>query len=800
MNIDLKFDGKNLYLIKDNGVEILKPPKPYFYILTNEASKIPQVVNNIKARGVESIEETTYKAIINTQGSRYDIVDSFKVYKVVCTTPVVVPQIAQYFMQCGFRCSAFNVRYLARCSFDLDIHYFDTYPLYYGLDPEIMNNIQKLKILVIDVEAVGTKPILASCYWFTPLSEIRKDDVMHFKLPEEADQFQKLINKAVVLSGHNIIGFDIPILKRNDFKIDTCQKCIIDSSAVLSNWASSFWIGSARSLLDVAKAMAKNVGITKEEIETKIKGRGKVDRMSWEELVKYNVNDVVITCKIENVVITFLAVVSALTQIPISVLQNLTAGLVAEYYLLHELEIKGLIPEYKKVQWKAEHEKVYIYREGLIVENVGKYDVKMMYPTFTLNTFADPTLLIKEDSDVEKILFNLKSGIGAIWTVLKKLYNVRSMTKKLKKSDPKFENVDMGMKAIINALSYGVQGKQGGYAIMGNEAVPKFIFLKTSKILFETIKELQERGHKVIYGDTDSLFILLNGKNPQEILKDVNEVLNRYSLEADFEGKYDKAFIIKKKNYILIGDDVVIKGGKLKIDLKFFLPRCISDNYVDIVKAPVDQRRKIIKELIDSAYIEDLFPLIAQQFWRLIGKDPQSVKRQVSKESKKYVQVHTVWEDKPTLVLKKMNISHMCMPAHAPFFAHLILQNIDKIFLFDYDPFLILEAQYLYFPSKYFKYVLGLLNYKAYERGIYYINDKLYAFSLQKFHYILKDRFGTYAVVSPEETDRLRGRYTLEAITVKYKFRQINIKEDTLRGIVYKLTIARLKEQGIEII
>jgi len=800
MNIDLKYDGKKLYLIKEKEVETLDPIDPYFYILIKEKTKIINALKNLSVKGIKEIEETNYKAIINTKGSRYDLDPEYKVYKVKCTTPVIVPQIAEQLLKTGFKCSAFNIRFLARCSFDLDIHFFDTYPLYYGLDPEIMNNIQKMKALIIDVEAVGTKAILASCYWFSPLSEIRKDEVMHFKLPEERDEFQKILNKALIISGHNIIGFDIPILKRNDFKIDLVKKCVIDSSAVLSNWSSSFWIGSARSLLDVAKAIAKNVGITKEEIETKIKGRGKVGKMSWEDLVKYNINDVVITCKIANVVISFLAVVSAITQIPISILQNLTAGLVAEYYLLRELELRGLIPEYKKVQWEAEHEKVYIYQEGLIVDNLSKYDVKMMYPTFTLKHHVDPTLIVNEGKNVDEIKFDLRSGIGAIWTILQKLYQVRLMTKKLKKKDPSFEYADMGMKAIINSLAYGVQGKQSGYSIMGNEAVPKYIFLQTSKILFETIKELQEKGHKVIYGDTDSIFILLNSKDPNEVLKDVNEVLGRYGLEADYEGTYSKAFIIKKKNYVLVGDDVIIKGGKLKINLKFYLPRIVSDNIIDIIKTPVDQRRKLIKELIYSANIEDIFPNIAQQFWRLLGKDPQSVKRQVAKEGKKYVKVQTVWEDKPTLVLKKARLPNLSMPFYSPLFNLVMVENRDILYLFDYDPFLIAESQYLYIPSNLFKYVSGILSFKNLERGFYLINDNLYAISIIDFKYILKTSSGNYLKVKPEETEFLKGRLVLEAVRPRIRTRKVTISEDTLREIVYRISVNRIKELGIEVI
>jgi len=757
MIVDLKFTGKELVIIKDDGIDLKKPIEPYFYIIHKKDFQLAKFLGKLDVKGVKRIEETNYKAVINIKGSRYEIDDNYVVKKVVCTSPNVVPSVANAYMLSGFKASAFNIRYLARCSFDLDLHYFNSYPLYYGLDPKIMENISKLKILVIDVEAIENKPVLASCLYWSPLSEVNKDDVMHFKLPEQSDELQKILNKSYIILGHNVLGFDIPILRKNNFNINIMAKSVIDTSATLSSWGSSFWIGSARSLLDVAKAMAKNVGITREEIEIKERSRGKISKMSWEDLVKYNVNDVVITCKIANVVSSFLAVVSALTQIPISILQNLTAGLVAEYYLFHELEMKNIIPEYKKVIWKASHEKVYIERENLLVTNVGKYDIKMMYPTFVINYFVDPTLLKREGKKVDEIEFDRKSGFGLIWSITKKMYEVRKMTKKLKKQNPAFESVDMGVKALINALAYGVQGKKSGYSIMGNEAVPEYIFLKTSEITFNVIKNLRKKGFRVVYGDTDSFFVYLEDRDPNEVLKALNEELAKYGLEADFEGTYQNAYFLKKKNYILVGDDVIVKGGKIRIAMKFYLPRIISSNIIEIIKANYYERKKVINELIDSANIEELFPLIAQQLWRLVGKDPQSVKKIETEKGKKYVRVLTEWEDKPQILLKKCGISHWLMPSHSPLFNFMISLSTDRLMLHEYDAYFVLDALYLYIKHSLFRIFSEFLSYKENERGIFYINDNLYLFRLKSVNYILRDKAGSTMLVNSNNVDSIEA-------------------------------------------
>jgi len=350
----------------------------------------------------------------------------------------------------------------------MKINFFNAIPIYYGLDVSIMNNIGKLKILVLDVEAKEDKVTLVSTYEYHPLKEIEKDDIQCWE-ENQLDELSKYLSKFIILAGHNIKGYDLPILLKNNCWIDTATKSIFDTCKVLSSWAQSLQVGSARSLLELARVLKEQAKITDEEIRIKEEGKRRLFSMNKDELVEYNINDVVITCKVLNVIFPFIATVSAMTQIPLSIVQELPAGLVAEYFFLRWCELHRFIPEYRSVSWNVEKERVYASQEGVLIKPekgwICQYDINMMYPSYVLSNFIDPTLLVeepeetkgvsivvKDDSIIKSIRFDRRSGIGILWSAVKYLRDLRLMTKKLKKQDVLFEPLDKGVKAILNAL------------------------------------------------------------------------------------------------------------------------------------------------------------------------------------------------------------------------------------------------------------------------------------------------------------------------------------------------------------
>ena len=785
MIIDAKLDYKagKLVLIRSDGeVEERELVAPYFYAIVPRRSA--DVLKRLIG-GEDAWLEEDWRTPIILKGDRYVEAPDYIVYKVYTGSPTLVPRVSEALRSMGIRVAASNVRYIIRNAFDLDVRFFDTIPLYYGFDPGVIERLRHVKGLVIDVEASRGRPVLASAYWYTPFEEVRRDDVMSFWLPEEADELQKLLSKAPLIIGHNVLGFDIPLLRRAGFNVDTAYKSVFDTSVLLATYGSSLKVGSARSLLDVALILKEDAGITDEEIEIKRSVKGRIEGLSREELVRYNANDVVITAKLLNIFYPFAAVVSALTQIPISEVVSLPAGMVAEYFLLHLTELMGYVPEYRPTNVKLRGERVWLEKEGATYTKVLQMDVKMMYPTFVLRHFIDPTLHVGGGE------FDRRAGLGIVYSAVLRLAMVRQLSKQLKKRDPLYEPLDAGIKAILNALAYGVQGKQSGLAIMGNPWCPSKIFYGTREAQFNTIEYLRGKGIRVVYSDTDSFFVALEGRDPGEVVKITNDYLARYGLEVDVEDVWDSMFVYSKKNYILRkGDKVVVKGSALHNLERFYTPEAVSVH--ELLRYPSrEERLKALKEMIESASIEDLFVRGHQQVWRLIGKDIQSWKR-LRERRTRYMRVLTPWAEKPLLVLKKARGGQLFLPHSSPILA-LFMEHGEEVHLADLNPFQIVELRSLKVDGE-------LARLKArYSLGdlLVYIDD-VYTVRVEGIYYGIRQ--GTrvkyvpmwYEGVYPE-----RPVGVLETVKGDVAYWRVRVDEDLLRRLVFLEARKTLEEYGV---
>jgi len=789
MIIDAKVDYKKwkLNLIYDDGkVEELECVKPYFYVI------IPDTFNDLFIKLAKSSNmnvEQVNKYPIIWNGSKYIVSFNHSVFKVICESPTQVPKLANQVLQFNrkfdTRISAHNVRYVVRNTFDKDVRFFNAIPLYYGFDSTIIENISKVKALIIDVEVINGEPRLCSCYVYRPFTEVKKDDVISLELPNQLDELAYLIRRHSLLAGHNLIGFDIPIIRKLGIMFDDVKKSIFDIVYTLNTFSQSFQIGSARSLLDLAIVLKEKAGITDEEIEIKRKSRKILKSENWDEIVKYNINDIVLTAKIMDMIFPFIATLSAYTQIPLTECMSLPAGMIAEYFLLHYCEIQGFIPEYTRVSVTLSGERVWLELEGKEYRNVLQADIKMMYPSFVYHNYIDPTLIVDKDT------FDRRAGIGLLFSAVRRLYIFREYTKKLKKQDKKFEAMDLGVKAIINALAYGVQGKQSGYSILGNPVTPAKIYYGTRDIQFKLIDYAREKGYHPVYSDTDSIFIQLRDNYTSEdikkIINDLNQFLSKYGLELDVEDVWDKFYVYAKKNYILKkGDKVIVKGSALINLKKFYLPECISLHELLKYESRED-REKYIQEVIHSCEIHELFIRASQQVWRLVGKDYQSLKRMRDK-MKEYMRVLTVWNEKPVIYLKKIRNYMISMPHTAPIIK-MFLDKGSEIDLHDYTAHDIIEIYMHKLPALKIKNLVG---------DVLVWDEDLYVVSIDKLWYVLRCGGKEYTILSDYVNKPTVGMIvTLTKLKLDFDVKKVQISEDVLRKCVLDYTKTILRKYGL---
>jgi DNA polymerase elongation subunit (family B) len=207
--------------------------------------------------------------------------------------------------------------------------------------------------------------------------------------------------------------------------------------------------------------------------------------------------------------------------------------------------------------------------------DVTVLDFASLYPSIIRNwNLSYETVDVKECKELDEVkdeegnvlhtVCKDRPGITAVITGLLRDFRVKIYKKKAKQKGIEEERrtlydvVQRGMKVFINA-TYGVFGAETFplYA----PAVAESVTALGRFVITSTVKKAEEMGLKVLYGDTDSLFIY---KPRSEVLKKLVEwVKEAFGLDLEVDKSYRYiAFSGLKKNYfgVLENDKVDIKG------------------------------------------------------------------------------------------------------------------------------------------------------------------------------------------------------------------------------------------------
>ncbi len=168
-----------------------------------------------------------------------------------------------------------------------------------------------------------------------------------------------------------------------------------------------------------------------------------------------------------------------------------------------------------------------------------------------------------------------------------------------------YDVVQAAMKVYINA-SYGVFGHE------------KFPFYTPSLaesvtalgryVITSTLKKARELGLKVLYGDTDSLFLWSPSKGKLNSL--IEWVSRTFNLDLEIDKEYKYVAFALKKNYIGVRDNgkVDVKG---MVGKKKNVPKLLQDTFVKVVNLisnidpdpiALDNVKKRLKETVQDLY------------------------------------------------------------------------------------------------------------------------------------------------------------------------------------------------------
>lgn len=215
-----------------------------------------------------------------------------------------------------------------------------------------------------------------------------------------------------------------------------------------------------------------------------------------------------------------------------------------------------------------------------IYENVIVLDFKSLYPTIIQTFRIDPISLLNNNVDtiITPAGFKFSYSKNYLPKFIGELMKQRSEAKK--RGDT---HLSQAIKILMNSF-YGVMGSTG--CRFYHPDLPSAITSTGQWLLLNSRDYLEERGYKVLYGDTDSLFVKIKDEeagdpfsNGERIAVDMNvywtdRLLREYKVqsyvEIEFE-KYYRKFILTpargsetgaKKRYA----GLLVKNGKEEIE------------------------------------------------------------------------------------------------------------------------------------------------------------------------------------------------------------------------------------------
>ncbi|MBI5252881.1 MAG: ribonuclease H-like domain-containing protein [Euryarchaeota archaeon] len=296
-----------------------------------------------------------------------------------------------------------------------------------------------------------------------------------------------------------------------------------------------------------------------------------------EKLIKYSMEDAEVTLRLAE---KFLPLQYELTRIvkqPLHDVSRMTAGQLVEWLLMREAS-KGseLIPNHPAgEEFIRRTEETYIggyVREPKkgISEDIAVFDFRSLYPSVIVTHNIDPSTFMRgrNENRVPGLDYCFsKEKKGFIPAILENLIDHRmKMKQRIRQSKDELEKrmlevQQYALKILANSF-YGYMGypRARWYKKECAESVAAFARMYIQKVM--KIAE-EEFKLEVVYGDTDSLFVLIGKEKEKalQFLEHVNKTLPGI-IELEHEGFYKRGIFVTKKRYALIDewDKITVKG------------------------------------------------------------------------------------------------------------------------------------------------------------------------------------------------------------------------------------------------
>ncbi len=619
--------------------------KPYFYIRTDDVKKLEEINSEINY----SVKDTKMKNFFEKKLSR-----------VTFAQPKEMAKLREEFHKYDIFSYEADIKFVYRFLMDHDIkgsiEIKGDYKKSENIDrvyqePELNPIYYKpnLRVLAIDIEtSMSMKNIFSISMYAKDFSKVlivsNKKLENCESLEDEKSllvRFKEIIHKydPDIITGWNLIDFDLKIIKEKFDEYNIIFNIGRSSQPGYLRFNSSFFKDStanvpgrvildAMTLLKISFIKLKDYKLqtAAEEIlsasklnifEDLDKGT-EIERLFKEDpqkLADYNLLDskLVIDILDKKGIIDMTVQRSLLTGMQLDRVKASIASLDNLY--IRETKKLGYICKTSEFKERTARIKGGYVKNSIpgIYDNIVVLDFKSIYPSIMRTFNIDPLSFVPKElhskfKEKEVIMspngamFKRKSGI--LPKILKNLWDARDQAKKEKNLEKSY-----AIKITMNSF-FGVLANPNCrfYSLDMANAITHF----GQYIVKTTADIVEKKGNRVIYGDTDSIFVETNSKSSEEgekialkIQDYINEYWNKYTsrlnlenyVELQFEKIYIR-FLMPKIRGTEIGAKkryagLLIKDGKEKID--FTGLEFVRRDWTDVSK-------KFQLELIDRVF------------------------------------------------------------------------------------------------------------------------------------------------------------------------------------------------------
>ena len=304
-----------------------------------------------------------------------------------------------------------------------------------------------------------------------------------------------------------------------------------------------------------------------------------------ESFCLYNLKDAELTYKIFFKIFPNIIELVKLIGLPISDINRMSTSQLVEWYLIRRIqEFNELIPNRPNFQEQTKR-KIKTYKGAFVFQptpgiykNIVVFDFRSLYPSIIASHNICPSALnceccknTKKVPGTEYWFCKLHKGIipQIVEELITRRMRIKELLKKSEKEDPLLKARSQNLKLLANAF-YGYLGFFAArwYCFECVESITAYGRYYISSV----IDAAKQKGFKVIYSDTDSIFISLENKSKEDAFAFANEINQQLPgiMELEFEGFYPKGIFVAvkeressagaKKKYALLDEK-----GNLKI-------------------------------------------------------------------------------------------------------------------------------------------------------------------------------------------------------------------------------------------